>query len=204
MSIHVVGLFDPPSAKSMGMVPVLERLPDGSGIVHGFSAAPGPAMTTERIDAAIAEGAIRAVDVVAERPEGSPMAGWMGLEFLRNAALLGAAVPEASPDAQLVDKLGYVWIDDGSALVSMLERWTLETTRVAIQTRSLPLARLMVWVLPQHIESSSALWYTMPTLSMQAAELVFQTKLRRDAGETITQTELESRFIAIRDKYLQP
>lgn len=199
-SVHIVALLDRPSPKSFGMVPFVEQTSDSEYIVHGLKNRPAMPLSEHDLDELIDHGSILPINQRVEADiEKTTVAGWLGKDFKQKAVAIPSGIPEARL-YQVVDQ-GQFWLADRDSVKGAQEDWVEKAARQVFENGDVDLAKLMIWVLPDHERTRAAIWHTKPTDNEKQERIAWWVRLERDAGHPITPAALTARLKSIVDAY---
>ena len=176
---RVCALVDRPSARVMGMVPIVIASGD-TFRVSGVAARPAPVLDAAELHALLQEGHAVAVDAPLPAHVGPLAAIWVGSAWLRSAYEVDAPIVPFELTHAAGDEGEFALVSP-EAIYAGLDAWVRTALVRALERRSVGLARLMAAALPDRDETRAALWLTQAGPAA-ARELSWWARLSRDAG----------------------
>lgn len=197
-----MALLGAPGRDGFGRHPVVVRDEAGRLIVYGAREHSGAALSSEDLADLVRRG--DAVRVTHAPTVLSPdhCAGWLGSDFSASAnGLRHQARPPAGPT--FAEPLGTLWIAPGDEVYRHLDIWLRNAAKSIFEARGgrialRPLARLMLHVLPDRIETRAAVWTTSPE---PAKALAYLARLATARGEAPQPDALKASFEAVIEQY---
>jgi len=178
----------------MGAVPFVWGTENGTLRVSGMASAPMRTVSDDELSDLVAARQAMRVEIALPKNPGheSLVALWIGKRFATLAIEKGVPIPPL-PAAPTSTEDGNVAVTSTEEALARLESWIDRAFKVCMRTTDRALAALMAQVLPDHDLTQAALWKCAPDRDKES-ELAWFVRLRLDAGEHITATQLEKRF----------
>lgn len=193
----IVALLDTPSPKSFGMLSFIVSDSEGHCVLAN-GAMTRPIRHTDMSARDLVNGG-HAVDVssfnitVAECPVRAA-AGWIGQVFMEQVRNATAPTPDLPAKRYRIEGAGEFWIGASGDVYRRLSDWIDRAAFRVFREKNRALADMMVWTLPDRIETQAARWYTRESVQEQAKLLALDVRIYHGRRDNMYEDQLKQAF----------